>query len=71
MRFRNQPVEIGEAAEDSSYIAIIGNVISKIRHWRRIDGRNPNDIDSERYKMVQALNDSRKVANSISITILK
>jgi hypothetical protein len=71
MRLRHQPVEIGEAAKDSSYIAMVGDVISKIRHWRRIDWRDPNGIDSKRYKMIEALIDPRKVANSIPITILK
>src|SRR5580704_18024817 len=71
MRLGDQPVEIRKIAEDRSNVAIIRNVISEIRHRRRINRRNPNRIDAKSHHMVEALNDSRKIADSIAVGILK
>ena len=68
---RDQSVEIRKIAEDRRNVAIIRNVISEIRHRRRVNRRNPNRIDAETHNMVEALNDSRKIPDSISVGILK
>ena len=71
MRLGDQPVEIRKTAKDRGYIAIICNVISKIRHGRRINWRNPNRVDAKTHNMVKALNNSWEIANSIAVGILK
>jgi hypothetical protein len=71
MRLGNQSVEIREAPEDPRHIAIICDVISKIRHGRRINRRNPDSVDAKGYNMIQAPNNPREIADSIPIAILK
>ena len=71
MRLGDQSVEIREVPEDPRHIAIIRDVISKIRHGRRINRRNPDRVDAKGYNMIQAPNNPRKIADSIPIAILK
>jgi hypothetical protein len=53
------------------HIAIICDVISKIRHGRTINRRNPYSVDAKGYNMIQAPNNPRKITDSIPIAILK
>jgi hypothetical protein len=71
MRLGDQSVEIREVPEDPRHIAIICDVISKIRHGRRINRRNPDSVDAKGYNMIQAPNNPREIADSIPIAILK
>jgi hypothetical protein len=61
MRLGDQSVEIREVPEDARHIAIICDVISKIRHGQRINRRNPDSVDAMGYNMTQAPNNPRKI----------
>src|ERR1700723_4623285 len=65
MRRGNQSVKIREVPEAPRHIAIICDVISKIRHGRRINRRNPDSVDAKGDNMIQAPNSPRKIADAI------
>src|SRR5579862_5317318 len=71
MRLGDQPVEIRKIAEHRRNVAIIRNVISEIRHRRRVNRRNPNRVDAKTHHMVETSNDSPKIPDSIAVGILK
>ncbi len=71
MRLGHQRVEIGKRAEQRIDIAIIGNVVAHIRHWRGEEGRKPDSIDTERSDVWQALGHAGKIAIAVACRILK
>jgi hypothetical protein len=64
-----EPVEIGERAEDRVDIAIVGNVVAVIFHRRCEEGRQPDRIDPERGDIVETLGDPGEVANPVAVRI--
>jgi len=66
-----EPVEIGKRAKDRINVAVVGNVITKIRHWGREDGRNPQRVDAEVNQIVQPCKDAGQVANAVIVRVLK
>ena len=64
-------VEVGKGAEDGMNSFVVGDVISKVRHWRRIDGRYPDTFDSKPLQVIEPTNDPLQVADAITIAVLK
>ena len=58
MRLGDQPVEVGERAEDRIDAAVIGDVVAEIGHRRRIDRREPDGVDAEPGEVVEPLADA-------------
>ena len=67
----DKPIEIVQRAEYRVDTQIVGNVIAKVGHGRRKDRRKPNRIDAEIAEIGHATDDSRQVADSVAIRVLK
>ena len=68
---REQPIEILESAKDRVNPTVVGNVITKVGHRGRINGRNPNRVDAEPMEIVQAQLDARKIADAVAVAVLE
>jgi hypothetical protein len=58
VRFRDQPFEIDQVAEDRIDVDIIGDVVAEVGHWRPKDRRNPDRIGAEIDEVGQSLGDA-------------
>src|SRR5438445_6628239 len=71
MKLRKQPVEIFHRPEDWINPAIVSDVVSEIRHGRRIDRCKPDRVDAKLHQIIKSLQDSDQITNAVAITILK
>ena len=71
MRPRHQCIEIGQRAEDRVDSAIVGDVVSKVAHRRREEGRNPDGVRAQAGDMLQSLGDAGQIADAVAIAVLK
>ena len=69
--FDDQPVEIRERPEDRRYVAIVGDVVAEISHWRGVEGRDPHRIDAQPPKVVEATSNTLQVAYAVSVAVLE
>jgi hypothetical protein len=67
----DQPVEIHQAAEDRRHVTIVGDVVAEICHRRRVDGRDPQRIDPQPAKVVQAAAHSSQVSDPVRVAVLE
>ena len=66
-----QGVQILKGSEERMDIGVIGNVIAKIGHRRRIDGREPESVNTEPAQIIQFVGDSGEIPYPIAIAIEK
>src|SRR6202011_1327880 len=71
MRFINDEIETFERAKDRINPTVISDIITEVMHWRGIDRRNPDRIDAEPDKIIEALPDTIKIAYAITVRVLK
>ena len=71
MDFFEQAIEVFHGAEDRIDAAIIGDIVSKIGHRRRIDRRDPDGVDAKLHQIVEPLQDPVQIANAVAIAVLK
>src|ERR1700733_2515342 len=62
-------VEISQRSKPWVDTSVIGDVIAEIPHRRWVERRNPDAVDAERRYVVEAAQQSRKVAESIVIAV--
>ena len=66
-----QDVEIVKSSEEWMHIGIIADIIAKISHGRRIDGREPESVNTEPAQIIQFVGDSGEIPYPIAIAIEK
>src|SRR5579884_1286542 len=71
MGLLKQGVQVLQGPEERMHIGIVGNVIAKIGHRRRIDGREPDGVDAEPAQVIELAGDSRQISHAIAIAIEK
>jgi hypothetical protein len=71
VRFLHQQVEIGERAERRRDVAIVGDVVTEIRHGGRIDRRDPQRAHPQPREVIEALADTVQVAFAVAVTVVE
>src|SRR2546429_7665582 len=66
-----QAIQVLQGPEERMNSRVITNIIAKIGHRRRIDGREPDRVNAEPAKVIQLADDPREIAYSISIAVEK
>jgi hypothetical protein len=66
-----QDVEFVEGSEDGIDVAVVCDVVAKVGHRRRVDGREPEGGDAEIDEVIEALADAREVADAVSAAVLE
>ena len=66
---RQQLVEISQRPEQWIDIAVIGDVITEIRHRRLEEGRYPDGVDTQAHDVIEPGQDARQIADAIAIGI--
>src|SRR6266568_8418859 len=70
-RVRGQRIEFGEIAEQWMDIFIVGDVVTKVRHRRGVDRRNPERIDAKVDEMIEPRLNAFQIADAVAIRILE
>ena len=71
VRFSDKVVEVRKCPEHRIDIAVIGDVVAKVRHGRRVERRQPDGVDAEPHKIVEPRDHAREVADAVIIRILE
>jgi hypothetical protein len=71
VRVSQQRLKISHAAEHRMDGRIIGHIIAKITHGRRVYGREPDRLYPQALQVIKAAANAVQVANAIIITVLK
>src|ERR1700730_991336 len=71
MRRSDQRIEIVQRAKYRIDVQIAGDVIAKVGHGRRENRRQPDRINSEIEEIGHTIDDSRQIADSVAIRVLK
>jgi hypothetical protein len=71
VRCRQQPVEILQRAKKRVDRAVVGYVITKVVHRRRVDRREPDRADIQTFDIIQTLQNAWQVANAVAVAVLK
>ena len=69
--FVKEQVKILHTAKLRVYVEIVRDVIAKIHIGGRVDWRKPDAVDAEVFEIVQALDDTLQIPDSIRVGILK
>ncbi len=67
----DEAVEVGEGAEEGIDVAVIGDVVAEVGHRRRVERRDPDGVDTEGGKVVDAGEDAGEVADAVGVGVLK
>ena len=71
---RDEPVGVGEAAEQRVHAGVVGHVVAEVRHRRGVEGRQPDRVDAERgrravVEVVEAGDDAGEVADAVAVGV--
>src|SRR5215467_8141657 len=69
MRFVQKPHEASEFSKNRGDVAIVGDVIAEIGHRRWIYRGNPDRVDLEPGEVIQSLNDTLKIADTVAVRV--
>ncbi|MNV63607.1 hypothetical protein D3C71_1562110 [compost metagenome] len=64
-----QPVEVGQVAEQRVDVALVGDVVAEIGHRRLEERRYPNRVHAQRRDVIQALDDAGQVAHAVTVGV--
>jgi hypothetical protein len=67
----HKPVKIFQRSEQGIDAAVVADVISEVRHRRRIDRRYPDCINAKPFEIVEAFAYSLQITDTIAIRVLK
>ena len=67
MGLGDQPVEVGEGAEDRVDVAVVGHVVAEVGHRRAEERREPDGVDAEPRQVVEARRDAVEVADAVAV----
>ncbi len=65
-----QPVEVGQRAEERVDGAVVGDVVAEVVHGRWVDRRKPDRADVQALQVVEAADDARQVAHAVAVAVL-
>jgi hypothetical protein len=71
VRFREQPIEVGQAAEVRIDRLVIADVVPEVDVRRRVKRRHPDRINTEVLEVRQPARDPVQVADAIVVGVLK
>ena len=71
MDVAKQRIEVFHAPEERVNTFVVRNVIAKIRHRRRINGRDPDGRNAKILQVIQLFNNPVEVPNPITIAVFK
>jgi hypothetical protein len=71
MGLRQQAVEVCQRPEPWIDVAIVGDVIAEINHWRRVNWRDPDRVDPKADKVIKPTFYSSEVAYAVVVGVLK
>lgn len=66
-----QVVEILHAAEYGLDGVVIRHIVTEIMHRRCVDGREPNRIDAEAFKIVNLFENALEVADAVAVGVFE
>src|SRR5437764_11048273 len=66
-----QGIQVLKSSEERMNIDVIAYVVAKIGHGRRIDGGEPDGVNTEPAHVIQLAGDAREISHSITIAIEK
>src|ERR1700682_5610675 len=67
----HQPVKVVKRSEQWTDVAIVADVIAEVSHRRRIEGRDPECVDTEPSKIAETLVYPGQVADAVAVCVLK
>ncbi len=67
----DEPVEVGEGAEDGIDVAVVGYVVAEVGHGRGIERGYPDGFDAEGDEVVEAGEDAGEIADAVAVGVLK
>ena len=65
----NQTVHIVHGTEARVDIIIIGNIVALICERRAVDRREPDNVDTEVFEVIEFADNARKITNAVSVRI--
>ena len=74
VRLADQPVGVGEAAEQRVHAGVVGHVVAEVGHRRGVEGRQPDRVDPQRgrravVEVVQVGDDAGEVADAVAVGV--
>lgn len=60
VRLLHQTIELVQIAEERVYVRVVGDVVSRVDQRRRVDGIQPDGLDSELLDIIEPVNDTCK-----------
>jgi len=64
-----QRIEVGHRAEKRMDAAVVGDIIAKVVHRRRKDGREPDSLHVEALDIVEPAANAREVAHAVGVAV--
>jgi hypothetical protein len=71
VRFGEEPIEVGQAAEMPIDRLVIADVVSEVDLRRRVERRHPDRVNAEVLQVRQPARDPVQVADAVVVGILK
>ena len=68
---RQQALEVSRRSEDGIDATVVADVISTVRHWRRINRSYPNGIHAQPAQVVQSTANTLEITDAVAIAVLE
>ena len=69
VRVRDQRVGVRERAEDRLDVAVVADVVARVRHRRRVERADPHRVDAQLAQVRQAGADPGQVADAVAVGV--
>src|SRR5215510_5802124 len=71
MRVGQKRIEIIQDTKDRIDVGVVADIVAEIRHWRRIDRRNPDGVHAEPLQIVESAPNADQITNAIAVAVHK
>src|SRR5215475_11150959 len=71
MRVGQKRIEIIQGTKDRIDVGVVADIVAEIRHWRRIDRRNPDGVHAEPLQIVESAPNADEITNAIAVAVHK
>jgi len=71
VRLSEQFIKICQAPKDGGNVGVIGDIIAKVGHRRKVKGRYPEGINTEPAQVVQTAHNTRQIADTVTVTVFE
>src|SRR5215475_10452155 len=71
VRVGQKRIEIIETAENWIDVGVVADIVAEIRHWRRINRRNPDGVHAEPLQIVEFAPNADQITNAIAVAVHK